>query len=57
MFIEERAVEPFDEAVALGTTDLSRPVLDSLELQEELVGVLIRPATELPTVVASALGA
>ena len=52
MLFEEGAVEAFDEAVRLGPPDLRRPVLDVLELQEELVGVLVRPAAVLTSVVA-----
>ena len=52
MLFEERAVEPLDEAVRLGPPDLRGAVLDVLELQEELVGVLVRPAAVLASVVA-----
>jgi hypothetical protein len=42
----------FDEPVALRATNWGRLVPDPFELQEELVGVVIRPATELPPIIA-----
>ena len=52
MFLEECAVEPLDEAVRLEPPDLRGSVLDVLQLQEELVGVFVRPAAVLAPVVA-----
>ena len=52
VLFEERAVEPLDEAVGLGSADLRGAVLDVLELQEELVGVLVGSAAVLAAVVA-----
>ena len=52
MLFEERAVEALDEAVGLGPPHLGRAVLDVLQLQEELVGMLVRPAAVLAPVVA-----
>ena len=45
-------MEAFDEAVRLGPADLRGAVFDLLELDEELVGVLVRPAAVLAAVVA-----
>lgn len=45
-------MEALDEAVRLGPADLRGAVFDLLELQEELVGVLVRPAAVLAAVVA-----
>ena len=52
VFLEERVVEPLDEAVRLGPADIRGAVFDLLELQEELVGMLVRPAAVLAVVVA-----
>ena len=52
VFLEERVVEPLDEAVRLGSADLRGAVFDLLELEEELVGVLVRSAAVLAAVVA-----
>ena len=52
VLFEERPVEPLDEAVRLGPADLRGAVLDLLELEEELVGVLVGPAAVLAAVVA-----
>jgi len=51
VFIEEGAVEAFEIAVGLRPADLGGAVLDAFELEEELVGVLVRPAAELAAVV------
>ena len=44
MLVEQGSVEAFDEAVGLGPADLGGAVFDVLELEEDLVGVLVRPA-------------
>lgn len=49
--LEQGAVHSLDEAVGPGRADLRGAVLDVFEGQEQLVGVLLRPAAELPAVV------
>lgn len=44
-------MQPFDEAIALRASDTSSPVFDVFELQEELVGMPIRPAAIFPAIV------
>jgi hypothetical protein len=51
VLIEEGPVEALDEAVGLGPADLGGPVLDVLELEEELVGMPVGTPTELAAVV------
>jgi hypothetical protein len=48
--VVDRAVETLDEAVGLWASDLGAAVLDAVEVEIELVGVLVGPA-ELPAVV------
>lgn len=52
MFLGERAVEPVDEAVRTEPGDLRGVVFDLLQLQEELIGVLVRLAAVVAAVVA-----
>ena len=52
MLLEKGAVEPLDEAIGLRPADPGGAVLDVLELQEELVGVAVRPAAVRAPVVA-----
>ena len=49
---EQRAVQALDDAVALRTADLRGLVSDVLELEEQLIGMAVRPAPELAAVVA-----
>lgn len=51
VLIKESAVEAFEEAIALGTSDFRFAVFDFLDLEEEFVGVVIRPPAELASVV------
>jgi hypothetical protein len=51
VLIEKRAMEAFDEAVALRPANFRGPMLDPFELQEELVGMLIGSPAELPAVI------
>lgn len=44
-------MQPFDKAVALRPAYLGCPVLNTLQLQEQLVGVMVRAAAELAPVV------
>ena len=48
--IQHRSVESLDETVGLGAADLGAAVLDAVEVEVELVGVLVGSA-ELPAVV------
>jgi hypothetical protein len=50
VFIQQRAVQTFDDAVRLRPAHLGRTVLDLFELQEEFVRVLVRPAAELASI-------
>ncbi len=52
MLVQQGLVKPFDEPVALGPPDLGGTMLDLFKLQEQLVGMVVRPATEFPAVVA-----
>jgi hypothetical protein len=45
------AVEMLDDSTELGSLDPRGAVLDLLELQERLVGMLVRPAAEFAAVV------
>ena len=45
-------MEPLDESVRLGSPHLRGSVLDVFQLQEEFVGVLVRPAAVLAPVAA-----
>lgn len=49
--LDEGPVHPLDEAVGLGRAHLRRAVLDVLEGEQQLVGMLLRPAAELQAVV------
>lgn len=51
MLLQQHPMEALDEAVALGTSALRRPMLDLLELQEQFAGVIVRPTAELAAVV------
>jgi hypothetical protein len=52
VLIQKRSIQPFGDAIALRPAHLGGSVLDTFELQEQLVGVLVRPAAELPAIVA-----
>lgn len=47
VLVQQRPVQPLDEAVALRPADLGRPVIDLLELQEQLVRMLVRATAVL----------
>jgi len=49
-------VQPFDKTVALRTPDFRDAALDAFELQEQLVGIVIRSTAEFPPVVAQHRG-
>jgi len=51
VFVEEGSVEAFEVSVALRAPDPGGAVFDALELEEELVGMAVRPAAELAAVV------
>ena len=44
-------MKTLDDSVALRPSDLCGAMLDVLELQEELKGMLIRPSAVLPAIV------
>ncbi len=50
MLFEEGTVEALDVAVRLRPADRGGAVFDLLELQEELIGVLVRPTAVLASV-------
>ena len=52
VLVEQRSVQPLDEAVGLGPSDLSGAVLDLLELEEQLKGMTVGPSAIFPPVVA-----
>jgi len=52
MFILQSAMQTFDDAVTLGPSDLDSSMLDILELQEELEGMLVGASAVLPAGVA-----
>lgn len=47
VFVQQGAVQPLDEAVALRSPNLGGAVLDLFELKEQLIRMLILPAAEL----------
>ena len=51
VLVEQRAVQPLDDAVGLRPLHPGGAMVDVLELQEQLVGVLVGAAAELPVVV------
>src|SRR5271166_1154933 len=51
VLVEQRAVQALDDAVGLRTFDPRGAVLDLLQLQEQLVGVLVRSAAKLAAIV------
>ncbi len=51
MFIQQGKMLPFDKAVALWPAYIGGPVLNSLQLQEQLVGMIVRAPTELASIV------
>lgn len=51
VLVEQRAVQAFDEAVTLRPAYACGAVLDLLQLQEQLIGVLVFPAAVLAAVV------
>jgi hypothetical protein len=48
VFVQQRAVQPLHETVALGPAHPCGAMLDVLKLQEKLVGMPVRPTAELP---------
>lgn len=52
VFVEKGAVQTFDKAIALRSSNFSGAMLDVLEGEEEFVRVSIGAAAELSTVVA-----
>ena len=46
MLAEQRAVQPLDEAVGLGSLDAHGAVRDAFELEEQLVRMPVGPAAE-----------
>lgn len=52
VFIQQRAMKPFNNAVRLGAGDLGPLVPDPLQSQEQLIGMPILAPTELPAVIA-----
>ena len=51
MLVEQRAVEAFDNPVGLRPLHVGVPVLDPLQLEEQLVGVAVGSTAELPAIV------
>jgi hypothetical protein len=51
VLVEQRSVQPFDNSVRLRAFDARGSVLDLLDLEEQLVGVLVGSAAELATIV------
>ena len=51
VFIQQCAMQPFDKAVALRPAHLGGSVLNPLQLQEQLVGMMVRAPAELAPVV------
>ena len=51
VFVQDGPVQSLHEAVGLGALHLRGAVLDAFQLQEELVGMAIRPAAEFTAVV------
>ena len=51
VLIQQCAVQPLDKAIALRPAYLGGPVLNPLQLQEQLVGMMVRAPTELAPVV------
>ena len=49
VFIQQGAVQPLDKDVALWPAHLDCPVLNPLQLQELLVGMMVRSPAELGT--------
>ncbi len=47
VFIQQCAMQSLDKAVALRSAHLGGPVLNPLQLQEQLVGMVVRAPTEL----------
>ena len=51
VFIQQCAMQSLDKAVALWPADLGCPVLNPLQLQEQLVGMMVWAPTELAPVI------
>lgn len=51
VLVKQRAMQAFDDAVRLRALDPGGAVLDLLQLEEQLVGVLVGSSAELATVV------
>ncbi|MNG83050.1 hypothetical protein D3C71_733360 [compost metagenome] len=51
VFIQQGSVQPLDKAIALWPAHLGCPVFNSLQLQEQLVGMMVWAPTELAPVV------
>ena len=50
VLVEQGAVQAFNDAVGLRVLDPRDAVLDLFQLQEQFVGMLVRPAAEFPAV-------
>ncbi len=51
VFIQHGSMQPLDKAVALRPAHLGCPVLNPLQLQEQLVGMVVRAPTELAPII------
>lgn len=51
VFIQQGSMQPLDKAVALRPAHLGGSVLNPLQLQEQLVGMVVRAPTELAPVI------
>lgn len=52
VLVQKGFVQPFDEAITLGPSDFGGSVLDLFKLQEQLIGMIVRPAAEFAAIVA-----
>ena len=52
MLLKQGSVKTFHQPIALRPADLGGVVLDLLELQEQIIGVSIRPTAELSAIAA-----
>ena len=51
VLVQQGAVKALDDAVGLGPLNPGGAVLDALQLQEQLVGMAVRAASELPAII------
>lgn len=51
VLVQQGAVQPFDEAIALRSPDMDRAMLVAFQLQEQFEWMLIGPAAILPAIV------